>query len=148
MSTLPSRDRDLPGSVHCQPRAADATADAGLGGEWTLTTVAAAAEARLVPQCGRGQHPVCAPSPIAMLCVNGQTAHADSHCQTRTQTQLQALSRVAWCALRTAATDALSVCVVLQGVNLVLAADGTHKWYKGRFKSYPPARKALVPLVW
>lgn len=36
----------------------------------------------------------------------------------------------------------------LQGVNLVLAAAATHRWYRRRFKAYPPSRKALVPFVW
>lgn len=38
--------------------------------------------------------------------------------------------------------------LVWVGVNLVLAAAATHKWYRRRFKAYPLARKALVPLVW
>lgn len=37
--------------------------------------------------------------------------------------------------------------LVWVGVNLVLAAAATHKWYRRRFKAYPPARKALVPFV-
>lgn len=34
-----------------------------------------------------------------------------------------------------------------QGVNLVLAANATHKWYRRNFKAYPPARRALIPFL-
>lgn len=37
--------------------------------------------------------------------------------------------------------------LVWVAVNLVLAAGATHKWYRRRFKAYPPARKALIPFV-
>jgi hypothetical protein len=36
----------------------------------------------------------------------------------------------------------------LQTVNLALAADATHKWYRRRFKAYPPQRRALIPFVY
>lgn len=38
--------------------------------------------------------------------------------------------------------------LVWVSVNLVLAAAGTHAWYRRRFKAYPPGRKALVPFLW
>ncbi|WIA17188.1 hypothetical protein OEZ85_014071 [Tetradesmus obliquus] len=37
--------------------------------------------------------------------------------------------------------------LVWVAVNLVLAARASHKWYRRRFKSYPPARKAIIPFV-
>ncbi len=35
-----------------------------------------------------------------------------------------------------------------QIVNLALAADATHRWYKATFRTYPKNRKALIPGVW
>lgn len=41
----------------------------------------------------------------------------------------------------------LDVCE-LQVSNLMLAAGPTHAWYKAHFKSYPEARKALIPFIY
>lgn len=42
-----------------------------------------------------------------------------------------------------------SACILpAQVANLALAAGLTHTWYRRRFKTYPPARRALVPYLY
>ena len=38
--------------------------------------------------------------------------------------------------------------LVLQMVNLLLAAQPTHQWYQQRFPDYPRGRKALIPYLY
>lgn len=33
-------------------------------------------------------------------------------------------------------------------MNLSIAADGTHKWYRRKFENYPRSRKAIVPFLY
>ncbi len=44
-------------------------------------------------------------------------------------------------------TRARCRCLPTQVINLVLAADATHRWYVEHFKTYPRGRRALVPFV-
>ena len=41
----------------------------------------------------------------------------------------------------------LSVSVILQVSNLMLAAEATHKWYLTHFPEYPRQRRTLVPFL-
>lgn len=36
----------------------------------------------------------------------------------------------------------------LQVSNLLLAAGMTQRWYRRQFKSYPPARRAIIPFLY